>query len=92
MTVAEAGWPLHMRCLPAGRECAALASIDRHTAQRHNGGAAVVQSSLFARNRATFRGGGLSGSLDAVITVEHSVMAHNAARKHGGGLGGHARD
>ena len=27
MTVAEAGWPLHMRCLPAGRECAALAAM-----------------------------------------------------------------
>ena len=27
MTVAEAGWPLHMRCLPAGRECAELAAM-----------------------------------------------------------------
>ena len=29
-------------------------------------------------------GGGLSGSLDAVITIEHSVMAYNAARNYGG--------
>ena len=27
MTVAEAGWPLHMRCLPAGRECGELAAM-----------------------------------------------------------------